>query len=443
MVFGAQEAGLTTQSKKPRRLRDRLRASLVAATMLCGLGGFAGAAHAGYASIVVDATTGQVLNEVNPDQQNYPASLTKMMTLYMAFQALENGRVTLYQQFPVSAWAAGKSPTKLDLRPGQTISVHDCILGMVTKSANDAATVMAEGLGGSEDHFAEMMNAQARRLGMANTHFDNASGLPDPDNVTTARDLVKLAMALYRDFPQEAHFFSTKEFMFRGQMVHGHNHLMDRYPGMDGLKTGFTNASGFNLASTAVRGGHRLFGVVMGGRSGPARDNLMARLLDDGFAHQETSPVLVAQAAGADTHGASRILAALSPVESAEAAEMPAPNRRHHREVRVARALYTHRREAHIAHAAYNPRWSIQVGAYGSRGQASHAVRSAVQLAHLGGKTPEILAPHRHGHEHGYRARLIGLSQGEALSACRRLHRKSMDCAIIPPLKSGMKLASE
>lgn len=306
----------------------RLRAVLSLA-LLCGLGGFACAAHAGYAAIVVDGSNGQILEQVNADHRDYPASLTKMMTLYLTFQELRSGKLKLDQSMAVSAWAAGKSPTKLGLRAGQTISVQDCVLGMITKSANDAATVMAEGIGGSESHFAEMMNAQAALLGMSDTHFANASGLPDPNNTSTAHDLVKLAMALYRDFPQYAHFFATQEFVFRGHIVRGHNNLMYRYPGMDGLKTGFTDASGFNLASTAVRDGHRLFAVVLGSRTAGGRDRLMARLLDDGFKGEQTPPILVAEAAGVRPGSrAARILEAISPIQTAEADTVPASERR-------------------------------------------------------------------------------------------------------------------
>ncbi|MFK2900082.1 D-alanyl-D-alanine carboxypeptidase [Dyella jejuensis] len=296
------------------------------AAILLGLGGLVGVAHAGYAAIVIDPTTGEVLSAVNADEQNYPASLTKMMTLYLTFQALQNGKLKVDQDLPVSTWAASQAPTKLDLRAGQTISVNDCILGMVTKSANDAATVVAESLGGNDSHFADMMNAQAALLGMKATHFDNANGLPDPANVSTARDMVKLAMALYRDFPQYTHYFSTREFVFRGQLVRGHNNLMERYPGMDGLKTGFTDASGFNLASTAVRDGRRLFAVVLGGRTASARDNLMARLLDDGFDNRPTPETLVAQAGRTST--TRRVLAALSPISTAEADETAPAHRR-------------------------------------------------------------------------------------------------------------------
>jgi len=313
------------QSIQPIWLLSRLW-SLFAALLLLGLAGYAGMARAGSAAIVIDPATGEVLSAVNADEQNYPASLTKMMTLYLTFQALQTGKLKVDQELPISSWAASRAPTKLGLRAGQTVSVNDCILGMVTKSANDAASVVAESLGGNEGHFAEMMTAQAALLGMTATHFANASGLPDPNNVSTARDMAKLAMALYRDFPQYTHYFSTKEFVFHGQLIRGHNNLMDRYPGMDGLKTGFTDASGFNLASTAVHDGRRLFAVVLGGRSASARDNLMARLLDDGFDNQPTPETLVAQAGmSSRTH---RVLAALSPIDTAEADETAPAHRR-------------------------------------------------------------------------------------------------------------------
>ncbi|MBD8897556.1 D-alanyl-D-alanine carboxypeptidase [Rhodanobacter sp. DHG33] len=304
-----------------------LRAMLML-VLLCGLGSFACAAHAGYAAIVVDGSTGQIVQQVNADQRDYPASLTKMMTLYITFQELKSGKLGLDQNMPVSSWAANKSPTKLGLRAGQSISVQDCILGMITKSANDAATVMAEGIGGNEGHFADMMNAQAALLGMTDTHFANASGLPDPNNTSTAHDLVKLAMALYRDFPQYAHFFATQEFVFRGHIVRGHNNLMYRYPGMDGLKTGFTDASGFNLASTATRDDHRLFAVVLGSRTAGGRDALMARLLDDSFDGRQTPALLVAQAGGVRAGSrAARLLQAISPIETADADTVPASQR--------------------------------------------------------------------------------------------------------------------
>lgn len=291
-------------------------------------GSVMGIAHAGSSAIVVDDTDGQVITAVNPDEAAHPASLAKMMTLYLTFQAVQNGTLKMDQELPVSSWAASKAPTKLDLRNGQTISVEDCVLGMITKSANDAATVMAEGMGGTESRFVEMMNAQAQLLGMSSTRFANASGLPDPEDTTTARDMSKLAMALYHDFPQYSHYFATKEFMFRGRLVRGHNNLMDKYPGMDGLKTGYTNAAGFNLASTATKDGRRLFSVVLGGRTAATRDRLMARLLDDGFENQETPAELVAQVGTvpAAAKGGRR-----SSAKATAVADATPVSRRHHR----------------------------------------------------------------------------------------------------------------
>lgn len=341
------------QSNQPMQLWNRLW-SLFAVLFLFGLAGVVSVAHAGYAAIVIDPATGEVLSAVNADEQNYPASLTKMMTLYLTFQALQSGKLKVDQELPVSSWSATRAPTKLGLRNGQTISVNDCILGMVTKSANDAASVIAEGLGGNEGHFAEMMTAQAALLGMSTTHFANASGLPDPNNTSTARDMAKLAMALYRDYPQYTHYFATKEFVFRGQLIRGHNNLMDRYPGMDGLKTGFTDASGFNLASTAVHDGRRLFAVVLGGRSASARDNLMTRLLDDGFDNQPTPDTVIAQAGVRST--TRRVLAALSPIDTAEADETaPAHHRSRgctpHRGKSCPRVAKTHSKSTtHLSH---------------------------------------------------------------------------------------------
>ena len=353
------------------------------ATAFVVFGCFAGAAHAGYAAIVVDATTGQVLNEVNADEQNHPASLTKMMTLYLTFRQLQAGRLKLDQQLPVSAWAAARAPTKLGLTPGNTISVRDCILAMITKSANDAAAVAAEGIAGSTDRFVEMMNAQALLLGMTNTHFDNASGLPGPHDTTTARDLAKLAMALYRDFPHDAAYFATRQFKFRGKVVRGHNRLMDRYPGMDGLKTGYTNAAGFNLASTAVRDGRRLFAVVMGGRTAAARDQLMARLLDDSFEHQQTPEVLVAQAGVVRSSKVGRALAALSPIKSATADTLPPqPRHRRHRGKRVA-----------VARTTCQPR---RGAACVRHKHAAHTPSTAAKLARRNVKQPTVVASRTH-----------------------------------------------
>src|SRR6185312_13032140 len=253
-------------------------------------------AHKPTTWIILD-TDGHILSQHDPDALNYPASLTKMMTLFLTFDALEHHRIALTTEFPVSRHAAAQSPSKLGLRPGSTISVRDLILSVVTHSANDSAVVLAEGLGGSEAAFAVQMNHQARLLGMTRTNFRNASGLPNPFQYTTASDLSKLALALYRTFPREYSYFSTEEFTYQGHTYGTHNHLMSAFQGMDGIKTGFINASGFNLAASAVRNNRRLVGVIMGGRSAESRDMEMASLLDDGFAHRgpgTPTPVAVA-----------------------------------------------------------------------------------------------------------------------------------------------------
>lgn len=342
---------------------------------IAGLCGYAGTALAGHGAIVVDGATGKTLEEVNANELDRPASLTKMMTMYLAFQAIQAGRLHMDDMLPVSAHAANKEPTKLGLRAGQTISVHDCILGMITKSANDAATVVAERLGGSEPDFVRTMNAQALMLGMTHTHFASASGLPARDvDYTTARDMVTLARDLYHRFPQESRLFATQQFSFRGHIVRGHNHLMERYPGMDGLKTGFTDAAGFNLASTAVQDGRRIFGVVLGGRTAAVRDDLMAQLLDDGFDGRQTPESLVAAATRPDTPSATRrLLAALSPIGSAQAETLPAAAHRVHR-------AKTSRHVAAVKHRSRSSERRRERLASRSSSSTKHRVRAVTHL---------------------------------------------------------------
>lgn len=236
-----------------------------------------------YAGIVIDADTHEVLYAENADARRYPASLTKMMTLYMLFEELENQRLTLNSPLKVSANAAAKPATKLWLKAGSTLPVETAIKALVVRSANDVAAVVAESVGNTESGFAKMMTAKARDLGMHNTTFRNASGLPDSRQVTTARDMAMLSRRLMLDFPQYYHYFSLQSFTWRGKTVKGHNRLLANYPGADGLKTGFIRASGFNVATSATRDGRRMLSVVMGGYSSRSRDKHMANLLDRGF----------------------------------------------------------------------------------------------------------------------------------------------------------------
>lgn len=232
-----------------------------------------------YAAYVVDAKTGRVLFARNAEAARYPASLTKMMTLYILFEELDRGRVTLSTPLEVSAFASAQSPSKLGLRPGDTIQVADAIRALVTKSANDVAVVVAENIAGSQDAFAARMTRTARRIGMADTTFRNASGLPNPGQVSSAKDMVTLGLALQERFPEYYRFFATRAFAW-GRAVHAnHNKLLGRVEGIDGIKTGYTQASGFNLVSSIRRDGRHVVAAVMGGPTGRARDAHMANLL--------------------------------------------------------------------------------------------------------------------------------------------------------------------
>ena len=233
-----------------------------------------------YAAIVVDANTGATLHQSNPDSLRHPASLTKIMTLYMLFERLEAGKIKLGSTMPVSEHASEQAPTKLGLRPGQTLEVEDAIKALVTKSANDAAVVIAEALAGSEDEFALQMTRKARALGMNRTIYRNASGLPNDEQVTTAREQAMLGQAIQERFPRYYRYFSTSSFTYQGRAMRNHNKLLGRVHGVDGIKTGYTRASGFNLVTSVQRGDRHIIGVVLGGRSGGKRDAKMRDLID-------------------------------------------------------------------------------------------------------------------------------------------------------------------
>ena len=236
-----------------------------------------------YAAVVIDANTGEVLYTKHPDSPRYPASITKIMTLYLTFEALSAGRLSLSDTLVVSPYAASMAPTKLGLSPGSTITVDEAMRAVAVKSANDMAVALAERIGGTEARFAALMTLRAQELGMANTQFVNASGLPDSRQLSSARDIAILSRSVMRDYPQYYSYFSLHSFAYRGETMNNHNHLLDSMPGVDGLKTGFTNASGFNLAASAVQDGRRLIAVVMGGSSSSARDANVADLLNTGF----------------------------------------------------------------------------------------------------------------------------------------------------------------
>jgi D-alanyl-D-alanine carboxypeptidase len=360
-------------------------------------------------SIVIDAETGRVLSEVNADAITYPASLTKMMTLYLTFEALNASRLRLDQYLPVSGEAASKSPTKLHLFPGDSVQIQDLILGIVTKSANDAAAVLAEGIAGSETALAERMTSKARQLGMTSTVYRNASGLPDAEQHTTARDEAQLALALYHDFPREYRYFSTRQFYFRGKFIATHNHLLEWYEGADGIKTGYIGASGFNLAASASRNGHRLIGVVMGGRSAGARDREMAALLDQGFAEVGGGNDLVARREPFTTP---------APLVTAEAdRSTPArPREKLGQLTKAARKIAAHLSPVSKAEAA----------------SITHQLRAAT-VPGVKGKPSQNTQPAK-GKDRFYRSRLLNFTWQEAHGACAALHKKKIECSTVPPL---------
>ncbi|WP_239992457.1 D-alanyl-D-alanine carboxypeptidase family protein [Rhodopila globiformis] len=352
-----------------------------------------------YSSIVVDANNGEVLEAVNADQLRHPASLTKMMTLYMAFEALRDRRISLDDLVPVSAHAASMEPSKLGLVPGTRITVEQAILGLVTKSANDAASALGEMLGGSEDRFAQMMTLRARALGMSRTTFENASGLPDPDQWTTARDLAILSRHLINDFPGYYRYFSTPSFVWHRQVIPNHDNLLRSYPGADGLKTGYTDASGHNLVSSAVRGGVRLVGVVLGAASNNERDVHMASLLDRGFEQMDV-PI------GHPT------MARVTLVSSAraEVVRPPPPPPR-------------------VPHGG----WVVQVGSFATEAAARAAANAARHEAEAGEARVESITVH---HKTTWRAQVVGLTSEDAQDACSG-HRKR-NCIVIRPVARQM-----
>lgn len=280
------------------------RASLAGTAILILCLGAAGAtdarADSRRAAFVVDANTGRVLHAANADDARFPASLTKMMTLYLVFEQIEAGRLDTSTPIRISAQAAAVPPSKLDLDPGDTIPLGAAIRALVTKSANDVAVAIAEHIGGTEAAFARTMTAKARQLGMRQTVFRNAHGLPDPEQVTTARDMATLSLALYDHFPRHARIFATRQFAYAGSVYRNHNTMLGSYEGMEGIKTGYTRASGFNLAASVRRDDRHVVAVVMGGRTAQARNAEMRTLLTRALARASTrksrNPVAMARA---------------------------------------------------------------------------------------------------------------------------------------------------
>jgi D-alanyl-D-alanine carboxypeptidase len=440
--------------------------ALLAIAMGIALAGSA-TANSKYAAIVVDANTGKTLFSSSADSRRYPASLTKMMTLYLVFEAMAAGKVTKKTSIPISRNAAAEPPTKLGVKAGKSITIETAILSLVTKSANDASTAVAEYLGGSEKEFARMMTAKARRLGMNSTVFRNAHGLPDTAQFSTARDLATLGIALKEHYPQYYHYFSTRSFTYGRTRMANHNRLLGRVKGVDGIKTGYTRASGFNLVSSVSQGERRIVAVVMGGTSGASRDKHMAELIRKYMPKASTkgkAAPLIASAGGSPISALAKVFLpkndAPTPVARPEEDVVVADTEIEPEAAAVAaditpspkpKSMFVETLESapmEQAYAAPSPErfggdidpvetaavapsgWAIQVASSPSKSEA------AAVLAKTTSAAPAVLA-----HASGYtvtfdkdgvtyhRARFGGFgSKDAAWKACKALKRKKIDC---------------
>ncbi|MCP5244983.1 MAG: D-alanyl-D-alanine carboxypeptidase [Burkholderiales bacterium] len=380
-----------------------------------------------YASIVINADTGKVLHESSADASRYPASLTKMMTLYMLFEAIEQGRLSMDSLLPVSAHAASMPQTNIGLRAGDRVSVRDAIPALIVRSANDVAAVVAEALGQTETNFGRIMTDKARSLGMRSTSFRNASGLPNREQKTTARDMVILSTRLMEDFPKYYHYFSTQSFRYKGVTYNSHNRMIRNTIGVDGLKTGFIRASGFNVATSAKRGDQRVIAVVMGGNTAASRDQHMVQLLDQSFRKAATTQLVESRKNKRAIENASkRMLVMKAPIPVVKPAlfeeNKPDPAAILRGELAVG------------GHAAQtkpvltgNENWAVQIGSYYEHDRAQAQAKAATRWVSGEVAVVEVEISNRTL----YRARLVGLQKNQAHTACQSLSRQGMDCMVI------------
>lgn len=390
------------------------------------------------AYLIVDATSGREISSDQADELRHPASLTKLMTIYLVFSALDSGRLSLGDSLPVSSNALNAPPTKMGLTPGGTVSVRDATMALITRSANDAAVVLAEALGGDEPSFARTMTQRARQLGMSSTVFRNASGLPNREQVTTARDLARLANALLRDFPHYYAVFSVQSYPYRGRPLDNHNRMLGNYEGADGLKTGYTAASGFNLVMSAMRDNRRLIGVVMGGQSASGRDRQMADLMDRGFLSAQSMGVSpwtsIRKPPSARYTAAQFVPGAAIPETTRNAGvarvDPPSPpaNPIPPNVARVAGPAVP---------APIEPdglavgSWVIQVGSFAEPQSAQLALeRASAALPNTMRSTAAATVDEvQMASKVFHRARLTNLSQEQAIDGCKRLEKQKIYCA--------------
>lgn len=390
-----------------------------------------------YAAIVVDAKSGEVLYAKRPDSPRYPASITKVMTLYLTYEALAAGRLSLDDEVVFSPHAAAQAPTKLGIRAGDSITVLEAIQALCTLSANDAAVALAEKLGGTESRFATLMTLRAQELGMQNTHFANANGLPDSRNISTARDIAILSRAAMRDYPQYYRFFSQVSFNFRGRTIYNHNHLLSEVPGVDGLKTGFTNASGYNIAISGVRDNRRLIVVVLGGPTRVIRDRAAESLLLTGF------DVIRRRNLGEDIQVAQNffeppaLAAATQPsIEQGDANDglairltsAPPPGRAS--QIQIVEGRSVAKFNGKSKPAVVEGRWTVQVGSFNNRSDARQQLAMSSKRYSKHFDDARAIALKDAGK---YRARFSGMSEASAKAACRDLKSDRQPCLVIGP----------
>lgn len=396
----------------------------------------------GISSLVADVDSGYIFEKENATTPLPPASLTKVMTLYLTFSALEQGWLKMDDQLPISEWAANQEPSNLDLTPGDTISVREAILALIVKSANDVAVVLGEALGGSEEQFAIMMTQAARQLGMLNTSFKNASGLHHPDQYSCAQDLGILTLALIKNYPQYYPLFSTPSFTYHNREYQTHNHVLQDYIGAEGLKTGYVSAVGYNIISTAKQNNTRLVGIVIGGDTFTQRDEQVKSLLDRAFERVRIQKQAVAkgivQPAFDPLHRKVIVnklnMSVFAPYMKLSLKKSLTLGKKYHKN-QVQSSLMPKRTSVEtlaampttVASESFPSHWMIQVGAFKSINRAGAAANKAKQL--LGKKQLIIQTPQKNAMV--YRSQLFGFNTKEqARSACHFLQEHQMDCFV-------------
>jgi D-alanyl-D-alanine carboxypeptidase len=432
-----------------RVARWRFGVLIAFAAVAFGAAGPQVAVAAQYAAIVMDMRDGTVLYESDADRKQEPASLTKMMTLYLTFEAIRHGKISLDQNVRVSRHAASQPPSKLYLKAGQTVSIRSLIRAAAIKSANDAAVALAEAVGGSETEFAKLMTAKARQLGMPNTTFRNASGLPASGHYSTARDLARLGRQLFFDFPEYYNIFSRKSERAAGKRIWTTNRLLSSYPGADGIKTGYTRAAGYNLVASAHRGDKRIIAALLGGRSSSWRNARMAELLDAGFGKADTQVAMLAprtpRAASADapvpqprpgteSTGFEALAEALTSRAVAATPDPTSPLAPLYAAVPSSRPAAEAEGDAeNIPYPVRRPSYAVQLGTFDSR---AIAVARVTEITLGADQTLASAAPvidQIRGREGmAYRVRILGLAPQDAAEACTRLKQAGRDCITVP-----------